>query len=65
MFNDHESIGEDTSINRIVRHQKRRPMKIAQVPPHLGAYQQMCFSVKRSQRLIQQEQLRLGGKRAG
>ena len=62
LFNDHEPIGEDSRINRIVRHQKCRPRKIAQVPTHLSAYQQMCFGVKRSQRLIQQKQPGLGGK---
>ena len=65
VLNDHQPIGEDSRIDRVVRHQKCRAREIAQVAPHLGAYQQACFGVKRGQRLIQQEQPGLGRERAG
>ena len=65
VLNDHEPIGEDGGINRVMRHEKRRAREITQVSAQLGAYEQAGLGIQRGQRLIQQEQPRVSREGTG
>ena len=65
MLDDDKPICQHGGVDRVVRHEQRCSGEIGQVATHLGAYQQMGFRVEGSERLIQQEQPRLGRKSTG
>ena len=65
MLNDDEPICQHGGVDRVMRHEQRCTGEIGQVATHLGAYQQMGFGVEGSERLIQQEQPRLGRESPG
>ena len=63
VLDDHHPIGEGVRIDRIVCHQDGRAPEPAEMPAQLATDLDAGAGVERRQRLVEQQQLRLGRKR--
>ena len=64
-FEDDDLVGQHERLDRVVGDQQARPGEVGQVPLELGLHVQAGAGVEGRKRLVQEQQCRLPGQRAG